>query len=110
MAFQTARPGFDFVASYTGQGEYYGCTFLVNGVPVKATNWVDDVATDYALDFIRTNRTRPWRMMLGFKSPRTPRRPPERAWRAGPSSQINLYGLSTVGGLCHGRDGGQMWQ
>lgn len=79
MAFQTERPGFDFVASYTSQGEYYGSTFLVNGVPKKATNWVDDVATDYALDFIRTNRMQPWMMMLGFKTPHTPRQPPERA-------------------------------
>jgi arylsulfatase A-like enzyme len=37
------------------------------------------VATDYALDFIRTNRTQPWMMMLGFKTPHTPRQPPERA-------------------------------
>lgn len=79
MAFQTDRPGFDFVASYTSQGEYYGSTFLVNGTPKKATNWVDDVATDYAIDFIRTNRTQPWMMMLGFKTPHTPRQPPERA-------------------------------
>lgn len=79
MAFQTERPGFDFVASYTSQGEYYGSTFLVNGVPTKATNWVDDVATDYALDFIRTNSALPWLMMLGFKAPHTPRQPPERA-------------------------------
>jgi arylsulfatase A-like enzyme len=79
MAFQEDRPGFDFVASYTSQGEYYGSTFLVNGSPIKSTNWVDDVATDYALDFIRTNRTQPWMMMLGFKTPHTPRQPPERA-------------------------------
>jgi len=79
MAFQPDRPGFDYVASYTSQGEYYGSTFLVNGKPVKATNWVDDVATDYAIDFIRTNHAQPWMMMLGFKTPHTPRQPPERA-------------------------------
>lgn len=79
MAFQPNRPGFDYVASYTSQGEYYGSTFLVNGAPQKAKGWVDDVATDYALDFIRTNETLPFFMMLGFKSPHTPRQPPERA-------------------------------
>jgi arylsulfatase A-like enzyme len=79
MAFQAERPGFDYVASYTSQGEYYGSTFLVNGIPKKATNWVDDVATDYALDFIRNHRSDPWMMMLGFKAPHTPRQPPPRA-------------------------------
>lgn len=79
MAFQKDRPGFDYIASYTSQGEYYGATFLVNGVGQKSPGWLDDVATDYALEFLRTNATRPWMMMLGFKSPHTPRLPPERA-------------------------------
>ncbi len=79
MAFQKGRPGFEYVASYVSQGEYYGSTFLVNGAPVKATNWIDDAATDYAIDFIRTNHTQPWFMMLGFKTPHTPRQPPPRA-------------------------------
>ncbi len=79
MAFQKERPGFDYIASYVSQGEYYGATFLVNGVAQKPPGWLDDVATDYALDFLRTNSTRPWMMMLGFKSPHTPRVPPERA-------------------------------
>src|SRR4051812_20926695 len=59
MAFQKDRPGFDYLASYTSQGEYYGSTFLVNGVPRKATNWVDDVAADYAIDYLRTHRDQP---------------------------------------------------
>jgi arylsulfatase A-like enzyme len=79
MAFQKERPGFDYIASYTSQGEYYGATFLVNGVAQKPPGWLDDVATDYALEFLRTNSVRPWMMMLGFKSPHTPRVPPERA-------------------------------
>lgn len=79
MAFQKERPGFDYIASYTSQGEYSGCTFLVDGVEQKSPGWLDDVATDYALDFIRTNGTQPWMMVLGYKSAHTPRIPPERA-------------------------------
>jgi arylsulfatase A-like enzyme len=79
MGSQRERPGFDFIASYTGQGMYDGGTFLVNGSPRKPTGWVDDIAADFALQFIRTNRTNPWMMMLGFKSSHTPRQPPERA-------------------------------
>jgi arylsulfatase A-like enzyme len=79
MALQANRPGFDYVASYTSQGDYFGSRFLVNGVPEKPAGWVDDVATDYALQFIGTNRTQPWLMMLGYKTPHTPRQPPDRA-------------------------------
>ena len=79
MAFQTNRPGFTHVASYTSQGEYRGSRFLLNGSSTQPSGWVDDVATDLALDFMRERKTDPWMMMLGFKSPHTPRLPPERA-------------------------------
>lgn len=80
MAFQKERPGFDYIASYTSQGEYYGGTFLVNGEPKKPAGWLDDAATDYALDYIRAHATgQPWMMVLGYKSAHTPRIPPERA-------------------------------
>ncbi len=79
MGSQPARPGFGFVASYTGQGLYEGSTFLVNGKSQRPAGWVDDIATDYALEFIRTNQTQPWMMMLGYKAAHTPRTPPERA-------------------------------
>jgi len=80
MAFQKERPGFDYIASYTSQGEYFGSTFLVNGEPTKPPGWLDDAATDYALDYIRSHAAgQPWMMMLGYKSAHTPRLPPERA-------------------------------
>jgi arylsulfatase A-like enzyme len=80
MAFQKERPGFDTIASYTSQGEYYGATFLVNGEPIKPSGWLDDAATDYALDYIRSHAAgQPWMMVLGYKSAHTPRLPPARA-------------------------------
>ena len=79
MAFQTNRPGFTHVASYTSQGEYQGSRFLINGSPNQPPGWVDDVATDLAIEFMREHKDHPWMMMLGFKSPHTPRLPPERA-------------------------------
>ncbi|MBI5380879.1 MAG: sulfatase [Opitutae bacterium] len=79
MALQKERPGFEHIASYTSQGEYYGSTFWVNGVAQKTKQWVDDAATDYALEFMRARRDQPWMMVLGFKTPHTPRQPPERA-------------------------------
>ncbi len=45
--------------------------------------WVDDVATDYAIDYLREhvkkNPRQPFDMVLGFKSPHDPRTPPPRA-------------------------------
>src|SRR5215471_13559040 len=45
------RPGFDYSASFLGQGRYMDCPFEVNGVMQQTTGYVDDVSTDLALDF-----------------------------------------------------------
>jgi len=81
MDSQRERPGFDFFASFIGQGVYFNCPLLVQGVETRTEGWVDDVATDYALKFIRetTAEKKPWLVVLGFKSPHGPFTPPERA-------------------------------
>jgi arylsulfatase A-like enzyme len=45
---------------------------------VKVAGWVDDVATDYALAILRAERDAPLLLFVSFKSPHTPREPPER--------------------------------
>jgi arylsulfatase A-like enzyme len=72
------RPGFDYSASFVGQGKYFDCPIEVNGVAVPSKGWVDDVSTDYALGFLKENRERPFAMVLGFKSAHGPFDPPER--------------------------------
>lgn len=86
MGQQSARPGFDYYASYLGQGAYDDATFQVNGVSTPTTGWVDDVATDYALNFINIYRTNSFALMLGYKSTHSPHTPPD--WAA------NLYSTS----------------
>jgi arylsulfatase A-like enzyme len=79
---QLERPGFDWSASYTGQGSYFDATFLVDGLPERSQGWVDDVATDYAIGFLRRHRSEPFLLVLGYKSPHGPHLPgsvPERA-------------------------------
>ena len=83
MGTQSARPGFDYIASYLGQGAYNDATFYVNGVATPTTGWVDDVATDYAINFINTYRSNSFALLLGYKTTHTPHTPP--AWAA------NLY-------------------
>jgi len=78
MGRQRARPGFDEHASFLGQGLYADATFVVNGVDTPTTGWVDDVSTDYAIDFIRRHANGQFLLILGFKSPHAPSTPPAR--------------------------------
>ncbi len=78
MGEQRERPGFEETATFIGQGVYFDCPFLVNGKETPTTGWVDDVTTDFALDFIKRNRRVPFAMMVGFKTPHDKRTPPER--------------------------------
>ncbi len=78
MRYQRERPGFDEHASFVGQGRYADATFLVDGAATPTRGWVDDVSTDYAVGFVRRHAARPFLMVLGFKSPHGPPRPPPR--------------------------------
>ncbi len=72
------RPGFDYSASYVGQGKYMDCPFEINGQATPTKGWIDDVATDYALAFLREHRGQPFALTVGFKSAHGPFEPPER--------------------------------
>jgi arylsulfatase A-like enzyme len=72
------RQGFERSMSYRGHGRYRDCPFEIDGKVTQTQGWVDDVATDFALDFIREPHVRPFLLVLGFKSPHTPCEPPPR--------------------------------
>jgi len=78
MGRQREHPGFNVSASYVEQGTYQDGVFELNGEPVKTEGWVDDVATDYALEFLRKERNAPFLLVVGFKSPHAPLQPAER--------------------------------
>ncbi len=67
------RPGFDYSASYTGHGRYQDCPFEIDGTSAPTKGWVDDVAADFAIEFMKQNKERPFSVVLGFKSPHGPR-------------------------------------
>ena len=80
---QKERPGFQYIASYINQGKYQDCPFNVNGTMTASTGWIDDVATDYAVQYLKdhtagADKEKPFFMVLGFKSPHDPRTPPDR--------------------------------
>jgi arylsulfatase A-like enzyme len=73
------RPGFDYSASFLGQGKYFDCPFEINGVRQATTGWVDDVSTDFTLRFLRANRDKPFCLAVGYKTTHGPWQPPKRA-------------------------------
>jgi arylsulfatase A-like enzyme len=74
------RPGFIWSASYIGHGRYQDCPFEINGVKTNTVGWVDDVSTDFTIDFLKRHRGKPFLAVLGFKSPHGPFEPPAR-WK-----------------------------
>jgi arylsulfatase A-like enzyme len=78
MGDQRERPGFQETATYLNQGSYIDCKFVVNGKNTPSKGWVDDVSTDYAVEFIRRSTGTPFAMYLGFKAPHDKRVAAER--------------------------------
>lgn len=83
MDSQRERPGFDHSFSYVAHGRYFDPLFLRDGKDTPTHGWVDDIATDDAIDFLRRQKEnangKPWLLILGFKSPHAPCEPPARA-------------------------------
>jgi arylsulfatase A-like enzyme len=74
MDSQRARPGFDYVASFIGQGRYNDCPILFGGDLIPTKGWIDDISTDYAIKFLKEQTAdKPFFLWLGFKSPHGPR-------------------------------------
>ena len=67
------RPGFDYSASIIGHGRFMDCPFEINGISTPTQGWLDDVSTDFAIKWIKENRDRPFSMVVGYKSPHSPR-------------------------------------
>lgn len=72
------RPGFDFSASFIGQGQYFDCPVEINGKTTATKGWVDDVSTDFGIRFIQENKDKPFSLVLGFKATHGPFDPPPR--------------------------------
>ncbi len=79
MDRQEERPGFDSSATFIGQGKYFDCPMLVDGEEYESSGWVDDVSTDFALNFMDDHQAEPFVMVVGYKATHGPFTPPERA-------------------------------
>jgi arylsulfatase A-like enzyme len=79
MGNMKERPGFDYAASFIGQGEYYNCAFFFNGGDRSeiSPKWTDARSVDYALDFLGKHKDGPFVLAVAMKSVHSPRKPNE---------------------------------
>ena len=76
MGMQPERPGFDYSASFLGQGDYYKCPFLIDGKQAVASDkWVDDTSADYAVEFLKQHKAQAFVLAVAFKSVHGPLQP-----------------------------------
>ncbi|MFH1135978.1 MAG: sulfatase-like hydrolase/transferase [Pseudomonadota bacterium] len=74
-------PGIDPFVSFTaldGQGRYFNCPLFLNGRPVpNRTPYITEELTEYALDFVKKDRERPFCLYLSHKAAHHDFRPPD---------------------------------
>ena len=98
------RPGFDYSASFVGQGRYVDCPFEINGESTPTKGWVDDVSTDYAIAFMKKHRDQPFSVTVGFKACHGPFDPPERAKNRFADARARLVPNLNVRAVYRGED------
>lgn len=64
----TPRPGIDRWVSFRGQGIYDDCPLNVDGKAVQSKGYITDVLSDYSVEFIKKQRTKPFSLMLAHKA------------------------------------------
>ncbi|MCH8333558.1 sulfatase-like hydrolase/transferase, partial [Candidatus Sumerlaeota bacterium] len=72
------RPGFDHWVSFRGQGVYTDPVFNINGERENREGYITDLLTDYAEEFIRRPRDKPFLLYLSHKAVHSPFTPAER--------------------------------
>jgi arylsulfatase A-like enzyme len=74
----TPRPGFDRWVSFRGQGQYNDPLLNIDGTESKVNGYITDLLTDYAVDFLKKSRTKPFVLYLSHKAVHGPFTPAER--------------------------------
>ncbi len=68
------RPGFDHWESFEGQGSYYNVRLNINGERIQygPDEYVTDLLTDHAIEFIDNNKDKPFFVYLSHKAVHDP--------------------------------------
>ncbi len=71
---QWDRPGFDYIATFRGQGRYNDTTFKINNewFSKRTRGYVDGHTVDFAIEFLEDVGNEPFAMMVGFKAVHQP--------------------------------------
>ncbi|MEM7263550.1 MAG: sulfatase-like hydrolase/transferase, partial [Planctomycetota bacterium] len=72
------RPGFDHWVSFAGQGTYFDPVLNIDGERKTVKGYTTDILTDYALNWLRKKRTKPFFLYLSFKAVHYPFTPAPR--------------------------------
>ncbi|MCM3873102.1 MAG: sulfatase, partial [Pyrinomonadaceae bacterium] len=62
------RPGFDRWVSFKGQGTYLNPELNEDGTSVKASGYITDILSGYAVEFIKRRHDKPFLMYLAHKA------------------------------------------
>jgi len=72
------RPGFDYWASFKGQGDYFVNKFNINGKHVEIKQYVTDAITRLSMDWLSKNHDKPFMLYMSHKAVHDAFWPPER--------------------------------
>ena len=72
------RKGFDYWASFRGQGKYFGSVLNINGRRAKFDGYISDVLTDLAIDWLKQQHDQPFFLYLSHKATHFPFQPAKR--------------------------------
>jgi arylsulfatase A-like enzyme len=72
------RKGFDKWISFKGQGVYYNPLMNVDGKHVQREGYITDILTEYAIDYIKQEREKPFFLYLSHKAVHAMFEPAER--------------------------------
>jgi N-acetylglucosamine-6-sulfatase len=62
------RPGFDRWISFRGQGEYFDPDLNLDGTRLKRKGYITDILTDYAIEWLKQKRSKPFFLYLSHKA------------------------------------------
>ncbi len=74
----TRRPGFDHWISFRGQGLFIDPVVNVNGQRDQYTGYITDMLNDWAVEFVRKERDKPFALILSHKAVHRPFIPADR--------------------------------
>jgi N-acetylglucosamine-6-sulfatase len=94
------QPGFDRWVSFIGQGVYNDPVLNFDGKDVKKPGYMTDLLNDYAIEFLKRKREKPFCLYLAHKAVHDPREPAPRhatlyaneTYPLPPSAKYNMEG------------------